>query len=109
MATISKDNNGITLINVFTMKSEDQQHLLDVLIRATQEVMAKLPGFLSANFHKSLDGTRVVNYAQWTKREAFQAMLSNPAVQAHMAEAMKLATFDANLYEVIYKHKAGDM
>jgi hypothetical protein len=24
-----------------------------------------VPGFISANLHTSLDGTRVINYAQW--------------------------------------------
>lgn len=64
MATITKQNNLVTLINVFTVAREHQQALLDLLEQATCEVMAKQPGFISANFHKSLDGTRVVNYAQ---------------------------------------------
>lgn len=33
------------------------------------------PGMISANFHLSTDGTRVINYAEWTSDEAHVAFL----------------------------------
>ncbi len=69
MVTIAKDNEVGTLINVFTVAPEDQQRLVDVLADATRAVMRKQPGFVSANIHRSLDGTRVTNYAQWRSTE----------------------------------------
>jgi hypothetical protein len=75
MVTIAKDSEVVTLINVFTVAPEDQQRLVDVLVDATQAVMRKRPGFVSANIHRSLDGTRVANYAQWRTPEAFEVML----------------------------------
>ncbi len=44
---------------------------------------------------------RVVNYAQWRRREDFEAMLKNPEAQMHMQPIMEIAKFDAHLYEVI--------
>ena len=41
MVTIAKDNDVVTLINVFTVAPEDQQRLVDVLVEATQAVMRK--------------------------------------------------------------------
>jgi quinol monooxygenase YgiN len=103
VVTISKDNDVVTLINVFTVQPEDQQRLVDVLIDATQTVMRKQQGFVSANIHKSLDGTRVTNYAQWRSREAFEAMLRNPEAAEHMEEAARIAeTFEPHLYEVAF-------
>jgi quinol monooxygenase YgiN len=84
MVTISKDNDVVTLINVFTVRPEHQQRLVDVLVNATQTVMRKQPGFISANIHRSLDGTRVTNYAQWQSPEAFEAMLQNQEAAEHM-------------------------
>ena len=55
MPTIAKDNNVITLINVFTVRPEHQQRLVDVLVEATEMVMKHQPGFVSASIHKSLD------------------------------------------------------
>lgn len=98
---ISADAPVATLINVFTVRPERQRELANVLIRATDEVMQHLPGFVSANIHVSTDGVRVVNYAQWETAEAFQAMLADPAAQKHMNEAAAIAEeFDRHLHDV---------
>jgi len=103
MTEISRDGDVVTLINVFTVMPENQQRLLDLLVGATETVMNGFPGFVSANLHKSLDGTRVVNYAQWRSREAFEAMLEDPEAMVHMKEAAKIAEkFEPHLYEVSF-------
>jgi heme-degrading monooxygenase HmoA len=58
----------MTLINVFTVPAEHQQELLDLLAEVTEQAMTSMPGFVSANLHRSDDGTRVINYAQWRSR-----------------------------------------
>ena len=103
MVTIAKDKDVVTLINVFTVAPDDQQRLVDVLVDATQTVMRKQPGFISANIHRSLDGTRVTNYAQWRSKEAFEAMLRDREAAEHMGEAAKIAErFEPHLYEVSF-------
>jgi hypothetical protein len=64
MTEIAVDNNVVTLINVFTVRLEQQQRLVGLLVEATDAVMKYQPGYVSANIHMSLDGTRVTNYAQ---------------------------------------------
>jgi heme-degrading monooxygenase HmoA len=83
MALISKSNDVVTLINIFTVEPHDQQRLVDLLTEATEAVMRHLPGFVSAHIHKSLDGVRVANYAQWRSRDHFEAMLRNPKAIPH--------------------------
>ena len=103
MVTISKDNGVVTLINVFTVAPEDQQRLVDVLVDATQIVMNEQPGFVSASIHRSFDGRRVTNYAQWRSREAFEAMLRNQEAAEHMGKAARIAEkFEPHLYEVSF-------
>ena len=103
MVTIAKDKDVVTLINVFSVAPENQQRLVDVLVDATQMVMRKQPGFISANIHRSLDGTRVTNYAQWRSKEAFEAMLRDREAAEHMGEAAKIAErFEPHLYEVSF-------
>jgi quinol monooxygenase YgiN len=102
MTRISTDAPVVTLVNVFTVRPEHQQELVEVLVEATDKVMRKLPGYVSANIHRSLDGTRVVNYAQWASEAAFQAMLRNPAVWPHMEAATRLGAADPVLYEVVH-------
>ena len=101
MTTISKDNKVVTLINIFTVEPKNQQRLVDMLVVATEQTMRHMPGFVTANIHKSLDGERVANYAQWRSREDFEAMLKNPAALAHMKPITEIAKFDAHLYEVM--------
>ena len=103
MTTISTEKNLVTLINVFTVTPENQQRLVDLLVEATQSVMRNQPGYISANIHKSLDGTRVTNYAQWRSQEEFDATEKNPEVVVHMRAASQLATsIEPHLYEVSF-------
>ncbi|MGH9397975.1 MAG: antibiotic biosynthesis monooxygenase family protein [Terriglobia bacterium] len=105
MVTISKENGLITLMNVFTVDREKQQSLIELLVKTTEEVMRYQPGFVSANIHRSLDGTRVVNYAQWRSRDEFEAMLRNPKARPHMEEVASLVQkFEPYLHEVVSVH-----
>ena len=100
-STISTGGDVITLINVFTCPEERQNELVAVLDRGASEVFARLPGFISANVHASLDRTRVLDYAQWATVEDFDAIRDIPAVQEHLAEVMALAeSADPRLYVV---------
>lgn len=101
MVTISKENKLVTLINVFTVEQENQQRLVDLLVEVTEKTMKNVSGFVSASIHKSADGVRVTNYAQWRSREDFAAMLKNPEATAHMKPITEIATFDAHTYEVV--------
>jgi hypothetical protein len=60
-------------------------------LRATEEVLRRVPGFISANFHTSPDGTQVVNYAQWRDARSLAAARDFPDVIERIAEAGKLA------------------
>jgi len=100
MSHITTENHLVTLINVFTVEPKDQSTLVDLLGQATDEVMKDLPGFISANIHRSNDGTRVVNYAQWRSRADFEAMMQNPAAQEHMRDVTKIARVDPHIYRV---------
>ena len=104
--TIESGSSIATLINVFTVAPDKQRQLVDLLVAATDEVMQHLPGFVSANIHASLDGTRVVNYAQWRTVEDFRAMLDDPIATPHLQAAGALATFEPHLYEVVSVHHA---
>lgn len=100
--TIRPGTTPYTLINVFVVEPPRQRELVELLCRATREVICRLPGFISANIHESHDGTQVVNYAQWRSREDFEAMLRDPAAQPHLREAAMLASsFAPNFYKVV--------
>jgi quinol monooxygenase YgiN len=103
--TIEAGADVVTLINVFTVEPENQDVLVRLLDQATEETMRHLPGFVAANIHRSLDGRRVANYAQWRSVADFQAMLGNPEAGRHMQAAREIAQNDGHLYEVVTVHR----
>lgn len=100
MSIIEKGSQLLTLVNVFTVEPEKQLALVTLLIEATEQTMRHMPGFVSANIHRSLDGKKVVNYAQWESLAAFEAMRKNPRAIPHMQAAAALAQFEPILCEV---------
>lgn len=106
VTTISTDQHVATLVNVFTVSPDEQETLIDLLVEATDQGMRHRPGFVSANIHASLDGTKVVNYAQWSTPDDFQAMLDDGQAREHMAAAGAMATAEPNLYRVASVHHA---
>ena len=75
MPTIKANTGVITQINVFTVKTENQHALIE-LLKSAAESVSTVPGWLSASLHRSLDGTRVVNYAQCGNMEAWEAVMA---------------------------------
>lgn len=104
LTTIAPDAQVATLINVFTVAPERQRELVNLLDEATEKVMRHRDGFVSANIHASLDGQRVVNYAQWKSVDHFQAMLADPVAREHMEAISALAEADPKLYTVEATH-----
>ncbi len=68
----------------------------------TDEVVIQCPGFISANFHLSKDGTSLINYAQWRSLADLKAMLEKNA--HHVKRCQELAeSIDAKLeLDVVY-------
>ena len=107
-STIRAEDPVMVLINAFTCEPRNQQQLVEAWQRGTDKVMRYLPGFISANIHRSLDGTKVINYAQWANREAFEASLRNPEVGAYFRELAQIAPPDPVLAEVVSVHRAAE-
>lgn len=104
MPAIAKNNDVVTVIIVFTVEPEHQQQLIDTIVEFIEIAVKYQPGFVSATLHKSLDGVRVINYAQWRSLENYHAFLNNSEVQA---QGKKLANFqppDLHIFEVVSLH-----
>lgn len=89
MTVIAKDH-GVVSIDVVVPEPAATGAVLADLERATETLMRR-PGFVSANLHRSKDGTRVANYVQWRSRADFEA-------QGHS---------QGTLYEVAHVQQAG--
>lgn len=102
-ATIAVVDNttAVVLVNVFTVEPARQEELLEELEKATTSVFVHVPGFVSANLHTSLDGRRVVNYAQWTDAESYQQAIASGEMREHLTTAADIAdSYDPMLVRV---------
>jgi len=82
----------ITTMNTYTVAPERVEEVLEYLVRSATETVRYVPGFVSMNFHVSLDRTQIVNYGQWKSREAMAAARENPKIVALMSETSKIAS-----------------
>jgi Antibiotic biosynthesis monooxygenase len=99
--TIIRANSGVvTQINVFTVPVGGQQMLIDVLTEAIMCAREE-PGWLSANLHKSLDGTRIVNYAQSESAAAADAIIGRLKRAGFLDRNKAYGEAHPGLYEVV--------
>ncbi|MBV9257191.1 MAG: antibiotic biosynthesis monooxygenase, partial [Ktedonobacteraceae bacterium] len=100
---ISPANDIATMINVFTVEPENQQQLIDIWLKEGKQ-FERLPGLISAALHRSTDGKRVINYAQFQKAEDWLD-ISRHADQL-FGHFRAISQSDPHLYEVIYQSTA---
>ena len=105
MPTIVANTGVITQINVFTVPEGGQQPLIDLLKEGAAAVR-DIPGWLSASIHRSLDGTRVVNYAQATDKAAFDAVFERLVSKGFIERNRNLGTAHPGVYEVVFTIEA---
>ena len=92
---------GIVFINIFTVDPANQQRVVDLLTRATEDFVAYAPGFLSSTLHRSTDGTKVTMVAQWRSLADYEVMRADPGPRPFLEEALTIARFDPGMYEVV--------
>lgn len=100
MPAIAKHNDVLTVIIIFAVEPARQQELIDAIVEFL-EVVKQQPGFVSSSIHKSIDGVRVMNYAQWQNQAAYQAFLNNTQVQAKGEKLREFQIHEYHRYEVV--------
>ena len=62
---------------------------------------SKQPGLVSTSIHKSEDGTRVLNYAQWKNREFYEVFKQNSDGKKFIERLEELsAAEESHVFEV---------
>lgn len=97
---ISREGDLVTLINVFETKPEQQQALIDAWIRFAESVKEE-PGLIGTALHRSTDGTRIINYAQWRSEADYSRFVKKYREQMEARRPLA-ERVDPHLYEVVY-------
>ncbi|MFD4865467.1 antibiotic biosynthesis monooxygenase [Streptomyces sp. NPDC058412] len=105
---IAPDRDDFTVIVLMGCESKDQSELVSLLDKP-DAWMRQVPGYRSHSILRALDGTMVVNYAQWDDAASYEAFHTMPEEQrpAHdqqmRARGKSLLTSrDANTYETVF-------
>ncbi|PKR90931.1 antibiotic biosynthesis monooxygenase [Pleomorphomonas diazotrophica] len=101
MPVIRAQSGLITQINVFTVPAGGQDALIGYLSRAA-EVAREVDGWISASLHRSLDGTRVVNYAQSADEEAARRVVRHLMDRGLIQGNKAYGQANPGLYDVVF-------
>ena len=97
------EKNNIILINNFVVDDPyKQQKVADMLEDASKQILSKHDGFISIRIHKSLDGKKVMSYAQWENKDAIEKMLNDPRAIIQMNDIARVAKVERTLYELVF-------
>jgi len=91
----------VTQINVFTVPEGGQKSLIDYLSEAAR-VAREVDGWISASLHRSLDGTRVVNYAQSADLDAARRVFEHLKERGMIQGNKAYGDAHPGLYEVAF-------
>src|SRR2546426_1693381 len=107
MATDIRENNGIvTQITTVKLSPANRDEVLELMTERAR-FMAKQPGFVSVNLHRSQDGSHLVNYIQWTSAEKLSAAHHAPEFRKKWPRFGELADeIEPCLYEVVHTEAA---
>ncbi|MFD5845708.1 antibiotic biosynthesis monooxygenase family protein [Streptomyces chartreusis] len=111
-AEISTERDDYTVIFVLRCEPENQKALVDAIAKP-DEWLLTVPGYRSHAYFRALDGTAVVNYAQWDDKQSYDAFHTLPDeqrpldVQKGRVRARSLATSRwANTFRVWHSRSA---
>jgi heme-degrading monooxygenase HmoA len=102
MTEIGRSNGICTQINVVKLPANNQDEVVKLMIERAR-FMAKQPGFVSVNLHRSKDGSHLVNYVQWTSAEKLAAAHHAPEFRKKWPRFGELVQdADPCLYDVVH-------
>lgn len=105
---ISPNRDDYTVIIVLAVEPENQKELVDTLAQPDEWLMT-VPGYRSHSILRGIDGTFIVNYAQWGDKEVYDTFHNLPEderpadVQKVRTRARALASSRwSNSYHVVH-------
>lgn len=101
MPRIIANSDVVTQINVFDANPGSEQDLLALLKDATR-ACSEVDGWMSASLHLSLDGKRVVNYAQCRNHAAWELVMERLKQSNFLARNKLLGTAHPGLYWPVF-------
>lgn len=106
--SLEADAPYLTMINVLTPTKGTQEEVAASLQDGLENYVSKMPGFITASVHQSLDNDYVVVYAQWDDQASVDGAVKNiqGGEAPPMLEAFTKASPEFHPYRVRSVHLA---
>lgn len=99
VTVITPTYTGAIFINEITTEPATQGRLLELVIANNEIQSQHTPGYRSANFHRSTDGLRAVNYSLWdTQEQCIEAISAMADMDENLDETAAIANPDFRFY-----------
>jgi len=85
----------------FSMSPENQPRMIELAKEHIKPAMQQ-PGLVSATFHRRLDGTRVINYGQWSDEEAIAELTKQPDFSKEKPYSSDVAENEYRLSQIVH-------
>lgn len=95
---ITEPSSVYTMINIMSTDPSRRDQLMDVWQRGAERFWEQMPGAMAAALHRSEDGMRLVNYAQWSSSKAWQQ--ARQMAGDNRASVHGFGTSDPRLYQL---------
>jgi quinol monooxygenase YgiN len=99
MPTIAK-NKLFTVLIEWEVDPQHQQELIDAICDQIEQHIKNDTGFISASFHASEDGQRVINYGQWHSKADWSRSRSSGNDEVTAAIAKVISRYGAKTMKV---------
>ncbi|ACU75340.1 Antibiotic biosynthesis monooxygenase [Catenulispora acidiphila DSM 44928] len=86
------EDDFVATVVIPVADADKARELIEAMAEDVRQWVRHLPGFVSANYHISLDGKRVFNYARWTNEKAYlDGFRADPRSAAMREQILALA------------------
>lgn len=103
VSVISPAYSGAIFVNEITTEPATQGRLLELVIANNEIQSQHTQGYRSANFHRSVDGHRAVNYSLWdTEEQCLEAISAMADMDENLEETAAIANPDFRFYTLAH-------
>lgn len=103
MAVIDPSRRLDTVVVEITVEPERQEEWVHYIEEMTRRQITA-DGFVSCSVHRSVDGTRVLEYVQWETPEQRLAALDDDAGHEHLAKLAGISEIRTYVVESVIEH-----
>jgi quinol monooxygenase YgiN len=107
VSVIAPSYAGAIFLNEITTQPATQDRLLELVIANNEVQSLDTPGYRSANFHRSTDGLRAVNYSLWdTAEQCIDAISRMADMDTNLEETVQIAEPDFRFYALAHASRS---